>query len=64
MDEIKLVAWNIAEGLKEMHSRKIAHRDIKPENILLIKNHYKSENQINFNSCFLCPFIRFNLWSG
>jgi len=38
MDEIKLISWNVAEGLYLLHQNNIVHRDIKPQNILLIKN--------------------------
>ena len=36
IEEIRLIAWNLAEGLLEMHKRKIVHRDLKPENVLLM----------------------------
>ena len=32
---------NIAQGLLEIHSKKIIHRDIKPENIVLKNDIYK-----------------------
>jgi len=38
LKELKLVAWNIASGLYEMHKRSMMHRDIKPKNILLIED--------------------------
>lgn len=40
MEDIKLIAGNLAQGLKEMQDEKhrIIHRDLKPENILLIKS--------------------------
>ena len=36
MDELKIIAWNLAEGLNELHKMNIVHRDLKPDNILLI----------------------------
>ena len=38
VEEIRLIAWNLAEGLNELHKRNIVHRDLKPDNILLIVN--------------------------
>ncbi len=35
-EELQLVAFSIASGLKDMHAQKIMHRDIKPKNILLV----------------------------
>lgn len=37
INQIKLIAWNIAEGMWMLHKRYIVHRDLKPENILLTK---------------------------
>ena len=37
-DELGLVAYNVASGLRDMHSLGMMHRDIKAKNILLIKN--------------------------
>eukprot|EP01022_Parablepharisma_sp_SALTPOND_P033081 TRINITY_DN88162_c1_g1_i1.p1 TRINITY_DN88162_c1_g1~~TRINITY_DN88162_c1_g1_i1.p1 ORF type:complete len:954 (+),score=100.18 TRINITY_DN88162_c1_g1_i1:155-3016(+) len=36
LEELKLIAWNVACGLYEMHKRNMMHRDIKPKNILVI----------------------------
>eukprot|EP00826_Nyctotherus_ovalis_P042008 TRINITY_DN4282_c0_g2_i1.p1 TRINITY_DN4282_c0_g2~~TRINITY_DN4282_c0_g2_i1.p1 ORF type:complete len:882 (-),score=310.20 TRINITY_DN4282_c0_g2_i1:41-2686(-) len=36
--ELKLIAWNIACGLHEMHKRNMMHRDIKPKNILVVND--------------------------
>jgi len=48
--ELKLVAWNIASGLYEMHKRKMMHRDIKPGNILLIVDD-KTKDLIDVKMC-------------
>jgi len=37
-EEIKRIAWNVAEALSFMHQKNILHRDIKPPNILLVKD--------------------------
>eukprot|EP00826_Nyctotherus_ovalis_P059201 TRINITY_DN8210_c0_g6_i1.p1 TRINITY_DN8210_c0_g6~~TRINITY_DN8210_c0_g6_i1.p1 ORF type:complete len:931 (-),score=267.56 TRINITY_DN8210_c0_g6_i1:147-2849(-) len=38
LEELKLIAWNVACGLNEMHKLKMMHRDIKPKNILVIED--------------------------
>eukprot|EP01022_Parablepharisma_sp_SALTPOND_P029564 TRINITY_DN73_c0_g2_i1.p1 TRINITY_DN73_c0_g2~~TRINITY_DN73_c0_g2_i1.p1 ORF type:complete len:999 (+),score=71.87 TRINITY_DN73_c0_g2_i1:2564-5560(+) len=38
LEELKLIAWNVACGLNDMHMRKMMHRDIKPKNVLVIKD--------------------------
>jgi len=38
LEELKLIAWNSACGLNEMHKRNMMHRDIKAKNVLAIKN--------------------------
>eukprot|EP00826_Nyctotherus_ovalis_P059195 TRINITY_DN8210_c0_g1_i1.p1 TRINITY_DN8210_c0_g1~~TRINITY_DN8210_c0_g1_i1.p1 ORF type:complete len:659 (+),score=201.43 TRINITY_DN8210_c0_g1_i1:359-2335(+) len=43
LKELKLVAWNIASGLYEMHKRSMMHRDIKPKNILLLEDEATKE---------------------
>lgn len=50
LPELKLVAWNIASGLYEMHKRKMMHRDIKPGNILLIVDE-KSRDLVDVKMC-------------
>jgi len=37
-EQFKLLAWNVACGLSELHKRNIMHRDVKPKNILVIKD--------------------------
>jgi hypothetical protein len=35
-DPIKVaIAWNLIDGLRAIHSRKVAHRDVKPDNVLV-----------------------------
>ncbi len=35
-DEVKsLIAWNLIDGLRAIHARKVAHRDVKPDNVLV-----------------------------
>lgn len=36
IEELRLIAWNVACGLREIHSKNMMHRDIKPKNILTI----------------------------
>ena len=43
MEDLRLIAWNIAEGLNILHKRKIIHRDLKPSNILLIIDEITNE---------------------
>jgi len=38
LEEIKLIAWNVACGLRDMHRKNMMHRDIKPKNILVVKD--------------------------
>ena len=38
LEELKLIAWNSACGLNEMHKRKMMHRDIKAKNILVVED--------------------------
>jgi len=38
LEELKLISWNAACGLNEMHKRKMMHRDIKPKNILVVED--------------------------
>ena len=40
---VKFIAWNLAKGMKMLHSYNIVHRDLKPDNILIKKN---SNNEI------------------
>jgi len=35
MAHVKHYAWQIFNGLKHMHNKRISHRDLKPENILI-----------------------------
>ena len=35
-----IILLGIAEGMKYLHSLKIAHRDLKPANVLLDENYY------------------------
>ena len=37
-EELKVVAWNVACGLRDMHALHMMHRDIKPKNILVVKD--------------------------
>jgi serine/threonine protein kinase len=37
-EELKLIAWNSACGINEMHKRNMMHRDIKAKNILVIED--------------------------
>lgn len=43
LEELKLIAWNSACGLNEMHRRKMMHRDIKAKNILVVEDPRSSE---------------------
>eukprot|EP00826_Nyctotherus_ovalis_P033436 TRINITY_DN2709_c0_g1_i12.p1 TRINITY_DN2709_c0_g1~~TRINITY_DN2709_c0_g1_i12.p1 ORF type:complete len:938 (+),score=351.29 TRINITY_DN2709_c0_g1_i12:166-2979(+) len=38
LEELKLISWNSACGLNEMHKRKMMHRDIKAKNILVVED--------------------------
>lgn len=38
LEELKLIAWNSACGINEMHKRNMMHRDIKAKNILVIED--------------------------
>eukprot|EP00826_Nyctotherus_ovalis_P053505 TRINITY_DN6969_c0_g3_i7.p1 TRINITY_DN6969_c0_g3~~TRINITY_DN6969_c0_g3_i7.p1 ORF type:complete len:959 (-),score=271.22 TRINITY_DN6969_c0_g3_i7:513-3245(-) len=37
-EQFKLLAWNTACGLNEMHKRGMMHRDVKAKNVLVIKD--------------------------
>jgi serine/threonine protein kinase len=43
-----LIAWDIASGLLEIHSHKIAHRDLKPENILVKTENINGQPKLRF----------------
>ena len=45
------VAWQIAQGIKELHDLNIIHRDIKPENIFVKKREYYSFKIGDFGLC-------------
>ena len=51
LDELKLIAWNTACGLKDMHDLGMMHRDIKPKNILIIKDKQKDGRLIDIRLC-------------
>lgn len=38
LEELKLISWNSACGLNEMHKRNMMHRDIKAKNILVVED--------------------------
>jgi len=38
LEELKLISWNAACGLNEMHKRNMMHRDIKAKNILVVED--------------------------
>lgn len=38
LEELRLIAWCVGCGLRDMHALSILHRDIKPKNILLVKD--------------------------
>ena len=38
VEELRLIAWNVGCGLRDMHAKNIIHRDIKPKNILVVKD--------------------------
>ena len=50
VNELKLIAWNIACGLYEMHKRNMMHRDIKPKNILAVNDPH-TEALIDIKLC-------------
>jgi len=50
LEELKLIAWNVACGLNEMHKLKMMHRDIKPKNILVIEDE-KTHTLIDIKLC-------------
>ncbi len=37
-EELRLIAWNVACALRDMHDLKMMHRDIKPKNVLVVKD--------------------------
>ena len=41
---IREIVFQIARGMKYMHSNQYFHRDLKPENILIILNNYNLNN--------------------
>jgi serine/threonine protein kinase len=54
LEELKLIAWNIACGLRDMHKQNLIHRDVKPKNILLIKA--KGNSAKNILDVKMCDF--------
>ncbi|CAD8154267.1 unnamed protein product [Paramecium octaurelia] len=38
LDDIQIIALNLAQSIKQLHSRGICHRDLKPDNILIGDN--------------------------
>ena len=44
---IREIVFQIARGMKYMHSNQYFHRDLKPENILIILNNYNLNNMIS-----------------
>eukprot|EP00831_Metopus_contortus_P048765 TRINITY_DN3991_c0_g1_i1.p1 TRINITY_DN3991_c0_g1~~TRINITY_DN3991_c0_g1_i1.p1 ORF type:complete len:498 (-),score=100.11 TRINITY_DN3991_c0_g1_i1:45-1538(-) len=49
--ELKLIAWNVGCGLRDMHAMNCMHRDIKPKNILIIKDKEKDGKLIDAKLC-------------
>eukprot|EP00830_Metopus_es_P013599 TRINITY_DN334_c0_g1_i5.p1 TRINITY_DN334_c0_g1~~TRINITY_DN334_c0_g1_i5.p1 ORF type:complete len:726 (-),score=130.14 TRINITY_DN334_c0_g1_i5:52-2229(-) len=37
-DEMRLIAYSLAAGIKSMHKQHIIHRDIKPKNLLVVRD--------------------------
>ncbi len=50
LEELKLVAWNVACGLNDMHKRNMMHRDIKPKNILVVEDK-KTDTLVDIKLC-------------
>jgi serine/threonine protein kinase len=50
LEELKLISWNSACGLNEMHKRKMMHRDIKAKNILVVEDP-KTKELIDIKLC-------------
>jgi len=50
LEELKLIAWNSACGINEMHKRNMMHRDIKAKNILVIEDP-KTKELIDIKLC-------------
>ena len=51
--EIKLVSYQVAVALAEVHSKRFMHRDLKPENILLkrLEGNVLSVKLVDFGMC-------------
>ncbi len=50
VEELRLIAWNVACGLNDMHTRKMMHRDIKPKNILIVEDK-STESLVDVKLC-------------
>ena len=50
LEDLRLIAFNIASGLRDMHQKKIMHRDIKPKNILLVTDE-ENKKILNVKLC-------------
>ena len=53
-NDIKIIVYNVTQGLKYLHDKNIVHRDIKPENILT-NSDFSSVKICDFGFCKLLP---------